>query len=199
MQDSKPWDENILIERLSDNLKTEIAHFYCGNKTLDEFFHNEIFLCNKYCYVSAYCVKRADNNELVAIYTLMNDSLSISNTEEGKELIADISNNTEKEYAHIIKDQSSFPSVNIGHLWVSVKYQRTGLGSTIVNNIIGQLLEFSDFGCQFVTVDSINEPSVNSFYYRLSFENQTNCDINSETRRMFLLLRPYFAQEFFTA
>ena len=50
-------------------------------------------------------------------------------------------------------------------------------------------------GCQFITVDSLNNPRTNKFYLRNGFINQTNNDIPDLTRRMYQLIQLFMTQE----
>lgn len=48
----------------------QILSFSCGCEELDSFFHQEMYLCTKHHYISAYCARDIENNEIVAIFTL---------------------------------------------------------------------------------------------------------------------------------
>lgn len=54
--------------------KPFIQNFTSGNIDLDNFFHNEVFICTKYAYITSYCVK--EKGEIIALFTLSNDSAS---------------------------------------------------------------------------------------------------------------------------
>lgn len=44
-------------------------------------------------------------------------------------------------------------------------------------------------GCQFITVDSLNNSRTNKFYSSHNFSNLSNSDFSCDTRRMYLLLQ----------
>lgn len=46
-------------------------------------------------------------------------------------------------------------------------------------------------GCQFITVDSLNNPRTNKFYMSNGFQLQTNSDAHLPTRRMYLPVNLY--------
>ena len=60
-------DIDITINKLVGGDQDEVLSFTCGCKELDNFFHNELFLCTKHHYVAAYCAKSTKKNEVVAI------------------------------------------------------------------------------------------------------------------------------------
>ena len=97
----------------------------------------------------------------------------------------------EEEYRPIFQQQSSFPAVNIGHLAVRKDLQSKGIGQFVITYIMGLLTTYRLTGVQFLTVDSLNNPRTNKFYLNNDFCNQSNKDINSETRRMYLPLIGY--------
>ena len=62
----------------------------------------------------------------------------------------------------------------------------------LINNfVIGTFIEYKMSDCQFITVDSLNNPATNKFYCKNGFMNQTNNDYFHSTRRMYLPLRIY--------
>lgn len=87
--------------------------------------------------------------------------------------------------------QSSFPAINIGHLAVLKEKQGKNIGKNIIDFIISTFIDYNISGCQFITVDSLNNPRTNKFYLKYGFINQTNTDINKTTRRMYFPLKIY--------
>ena len=88
-------DTNISIEPLSADLKEQVDLFSCGNTELDMFFHEEMFLCVKYHYISIFCAKI--EAEIVAIFTLMNDAVVIDNIDK-KDFISESGLKISEEY-----------------------------------------------------------------------------------------------------
>lgn len=174
----------IKIEPLSDS--EDLTQFSCGNDKLDDFFHKEVVLCCKYKYLSAYAVKDVQTNQVICLFTLSNDIIALEE-EDMEDMISLI----EEEYRPIFQQQSSFPAVNIGHLAVRKELQSKGIGQFVITYIMGLLTTYRLTGVQFLTVDSLNNPRTNKFYLNNDFCNQSNKDINSETRRMYLPLIGY--------
>jgi len=84
--------------------------------------------------------------------------------------------------------QSSYPAINIGHLGTSVKYQSNGIGTAIIDLVANTFAGYRQAGCQFITVDALNNPECTKFYHTNGFSFQTNKDSCSETRRMYRIL-----------
>ena len=174
-------DTDLKIEILSKG--ENLSGFSCGNNTLDDFFHREVVLCCKYKYLSAYTVKDIKTDEIVCLFTLANDVITLD-----KDDVDDIKEVIREEYKVIFEQQTSFPAVNIGHLATKLPYQSMGIGSFVINYVMSMLLSHKATGVQFITVDSLNNPKTNKFYMDNGFLYQTNEDILYETRRMFLSL-----------
>lgn len=172
---------DIGIEPLSP--EENLDDFSCGNDKLDDFFHKEVVLCCKYKYLSAYTVKYRKTKEVVALFTLSNDSLVLEK-DDVEELMGDI----DEEYKFIFEMQSSFPSVNIGHLAVRKDLQSRGIGELVILYVCGFLTSYNLTGVQFITVDSLNNSRTNKFYNKTGFLYQSMEDINHDTRRMYLPL-----------
>ena len=166
-----------------------MSAFSCGVKLLDDFFHFEVKDCVNHRYLAAYCAKTR-NNKIVAAFTLMNDALMIPGIDDKSELIDDlrIEEPQREEMVDFLKKQTSYPAINIGHLGVDCAYQRKGIGETIIDFIVATFAEMHHAGCQFVTVDAINNPDTIRFYQRVNFIFQTNRDFYESTRRMYRLL-----------
>lgn len=118
----------------------------------------------------------------MAVFTLSNDSLVLENDEK-----EDFPNLNE-DYREFFLEQFTYPAVNIGHLGVRHDLQSMGIGDTVVRYVWTTFSEYDITGCQFITVDSLNNARTNKFYSRLGFQNQTNKDHMALTRRMFLEL-----------
>lgn len=177
-------DTNLIIEPLSK--AEDLSDFTCGNNILDDFFHKEVVLCCRFKYLSAYSVKDKNTNQVLCLFTLANDVITLDE-EDVDELNSYISD----EYRVIFEQQTSFPAVNIGHLATRVDYQGLGIGSFVIKYIMAMMLEHKTTGVQFLTVDSLNNPKTNKFYMQNGFLHQTHEDSTFETRRMFCSLIEY--------
>lgn len=171
-------DSELNISRLEGDDFNDLKDFSCGTECLDQFFHNEIELCAKYKYLSPYCAKIGD--EIVGVFTLAADALMLE-TDDKEDFP-----NMNEEYRDIFPLQTSFPAINIGHLGVKSGLQSKRIGEQIVRFVVATFSQFNGAGCQFITVDSLNNPRTNKFYSRLGFYNQSNNDSTKPTRRMYL-------------
>lgn len=175
---------------LREEDKDLLGTFSCGYKDLDNFFHNEIFICTKYCYISSFCAKNNDG-EIIALFTLANDSIVVNNSYDKNDFVTEVSDYVDEEYQTIFGKQSSFPAINIGHLAVRMDYQCKHIGKDILDFVIATFSSYKISGCQFITVDSLNNPRTNRFYMANGFCLQTNSDSTYLTRRMYLPINLY--------
>lgn len=185
----KIQSSDIRIERVLLENQPISESFSCNNEVLDAFFQKEITSCIKHHYVTAYCVKHNQTDKVIGIFTLANDCVTLMYDSE--DFIEENINSFSEDYKLIFKEQSSYPAINIAHLAVDNNYRRQGIGKCIIEYIISTFIDFEIAGCQFITVDSINKPEINSFYSRMGFYNLSNTDSLSPTRRMYLNLAEY--------
>lgn len=178
------------IERLDREDSQELSSFSCGNEELDNFFHNDILMCAKYHHVTAYCARDVNTKEIIAVFTLSNDAVVLDDGDK-EDFIQESSMKVNEEYIPLLQRQTSFPAINIGHLGVRTDLQSTGVGEHILDFIVATFTEFNLSGCQYITVDSVNNPRTNKFYSRYGFLNQTDMDMQQPTRRMYLPIELY--------
>ena len=182
----KIQSSDINFHLLKEEDKPYIQDFTCGYTDLDDFFHDEVFICTKYAYVTSYCVK-TDEGEIVALFTLSNDSIALSSLTAKEEFIEEVASmGIEKEYEDVFRLQTSFPAINIGHLAVRKDVQKCGIGGIVLAYVLNTFSGTIPAGCQFITVDALNNPDTNAFYVRNGFMYQTLNDAASSTRRMYL-------------
>lgn len=180
-------DIDFQIRLLTEEDFATLSSFSCGEPELDYFFQKEVRECTKFRYLSAYCAF-IESGEIIAAFTLMNDALMITNPYEKEEFIDDLQFETSKDIVDFFSRQTSFPAINIGHLGTSIEYQCKGVGSAILDLVAETFSNDTRTGCQFITVDSLNNPRTNNFYCQNSFYFQTNKDFTKPTRRMYRIL-----------
>lgn len=112
-------------------------------------------------------------------------------TKRKKDFIEETCSKISSEYVSIFENQTSYPAINIGHLGVKEDFQSKGIGQKIIDFVIYTFCNYNMSGCQFITVDSLNNKRTNKFYSRNYFYNQTNSDCTSATRRMYKPLQIY--------
>lgn len=184
-------DIEIFIEELTEEDNKELASFSCGEEELDKFFHNEMLICSKYHYIASYCARDKSNGKIVAVFTLANDAVILGNPEDKADFMEQSSYKIPKEYKSVFEQQTSFPAVNIGHLGVRTDVQSRGIGRSVLEFVLHTFISFKVSGCQFVTVDSLNNQRTNKFYASNGFNNLTDKDTKQSTRRMYLPIELY--------
>lgn len=164
-----------------------MSAFSCGVEELDRFLCYEVKECVNYRYLSAYCAY-SSTNEIIAVFTLMNDALMIGGQDEKEDFFYDLRLDVEGDRFDLFKCQSSFPAINIGHLGILVNHQNQGIGTAIIDFVAATFCQYRQAGCHFVTVDAINNNRTIKFYLANGFSFQTNRDMYSSTRRMYRIL-----------
>ncbi|MDE6378282.1 MAG: GNAT family N-acetyltransferase, partial [Duncaniella sp.] len=118
---------------------------------------------------------------IVGLFTLANDTLKLEYEDR-----VDFPN-LASEYSDIFSRQCTYPAINIGHLAVRADVQSNGIGKYIVEFVRMTFTHYRGAGCQFITVDALNNiRTVNFYTFKLGFEFQTLSDLGNHTRRMYL-------------
>lgn len=180
---------NIDISRVSS--ASEYAGFSCGNKELDNFFHQDAIKCVLNKFISLYKATDVTTGRVVALFSLANDSVFTTNKKDKQDFIDESMPQFDASYYAILERQASFPAINIAHLGVDSKVQSKGIGTFLINYIQDTFVNYPVAGCQFITVDALNTPDVNKFYDRVGFVYLTDSDSTKQTRRMFMPLHFY--------
>lgn len=167
----------------------ELQSFCCGCKMLDSNIKSNLFIGSENHYFSAYTVRFKSTSDLIAVFTLANDALIVQSDEDKKDIVAESPIIGESNYVDYFLEQLSFPAINITHLAVDKNWQSRGVGRIILDVIIATYSNYKPSGCQFVTVDAINDSRVMKFYTNKNgFTPLTNRDMYNSTRRLYLPL-----------
>ena len=188
MEKTPSSDIDFFVKLMNDSDLENMSEFSCGVKELDDFFRYETKECVRHRYLSAYCGVSDSTNEIIAAFTLMNDALMITGADEKDIFIDDLRFEAESETVDFFSRQSSFPAINIGHLGVSEKVQGRGIGTAIIDLVVDTFSKYRQAGCQFITVDALNNSDTIRFYQLNGFSFQTNRDFYFITRRMYRIL-----------
>ena len=105
--EAKIQSSDIKIERLEKEDLQYIKNFSCGNEQLDAFFIQDVIKCIGSHYVVAYCAKLKYDNNIVAIFTLANDAIILTNNSDSDDFKEENYNQFSEEYQAIFKEQSS--------------------------------------------------------------------------------------------
>ncbi len=142
--------------------------------------------CVHHKFLAAYSLKL--NDELVGLFTLMNDAVMISGHADKEDFLEDLKWETDESDIDFLSKQTSFPAINIGHLGIAKLWQGNDLGTIVIEYVADTFSKYKNAGCQFLTVDAINKPSVLRFYSKNKFFCQTMKDMASNTRRLYRIL-----------
>ena len=181
-------DIDIQIRMMTDADFEKMSAFSCGVDALDSFFQKEVRECVNRHYLAAYCAYLI-SGEIVAAFTLMNDALMIAGQTEKEDFIDDLRFETDADIVDFFNRQTSYPAINIGHLGISSPYQSKGIGTAIIDLVTDTFTGYRQAGCQFITVDALNNHRCTKFYQTNGFSYQTNKDFCSQTRRMYCILQ----------
>jgi len=118
----------------------------------------------------------------------MNDALMIGGETEKSDFIEGLRYEVGTDTVDFFNRQTSYPAINIGHLGVATAYQNHGIGMAIVDLVADTFSKYRQAGCQFITIDSLNNPRTTKFYLANGFSFQTDRDFYSLTRRMYRIL-----------
>lgn len=157
---------NCALLPYSAELMRRFADFTCGERTLDDFFMKEAvayageYLGKSYCWVT-----KESPYQLVALYSLSNDSIKT------RDLLPSSRNKLQRSIVNP-KRGRSYPAVLIGRLAVNVQFQGKGyrIGTQVIEHISRMLLNDSYVtACRFLVVDAYNKESILSFYLSNGF------------------------------
>ena len=173
----------ILCVRLTDSYP--IKPFDCGVADLNDFLFSDAKTYLRYLSAITYLFENKDKT--IAYYSLQNDLLHI-NPYTDKEFDREISDTIlDKDYSFLLelKDFSTYPAAKIGRFAVDAEFQRSGFGTQILRLIIMSFLSNNKTGCQFITVDALNNVETLHFYEKNGFSYVTLLDYNKPSRQMY--------------
>ena len=151
---------NCRLTSLQDiQVQSNLSFFSCGDKDLDEFFQCDAAAYEHALFGKTYAFIDKRNN-ITSMFTISNGGI------QAKQMRRKLRENVPypKRLIH------NYPSVLIGRLAVSEKFQGKGIGSEILDFL---KIWFSDShnktGCRFLAVDAYNVYSILKFYENNEF------------------------------
>ena len=170
----------VTIAKLTDSYV--IKPFDCGVPDLNDFLFNDAKTHLRYLSSITYLVENKDKT--IAYYSLLNDLLNIDSHTD-KDFEEEISETIE-DYSFLLEMRavSMYPAAKIGRFAVDVEFQRHGYGMEILNSITVSFLN-NKTGCQFITVDALNNSNTLNFYEKNGFAFVTLSDYNKASRQMY--------------
>jgi GNAT superfamily N-acetyltransferase len=176
-------NDEIEIIKLTDTYS--ICSFDCGVSDLNDFLFNDAKTYLRYLFAVTYLFEK--KGKTIGYFSLQNDILRID-PHIDKDFEREIFNIiAAKDYSFLLemKDRSAFPAVKIGRLAVDVEFQRNGYGTQILKFIDMSFFDNNKTGCQFITVDALNNKDTLRFYEKNGFSFVTLADYNKPSRQMY--------------
>ena len=173
MEAGHPLDHSRL-KPISLSSDINLSDFDCGDADLNDFIKNNALDYQRQDIAQTTCVLYGD--KVIAFYTLACDSLSLLKNEKRKEI----------PYPKRIYD--NFPAVKICRMACVKDYQKKGVGSLLVNIILGMVWDLNKegIGCRFITVDAY--PERVTFYQKNGFKFNLAENITDNKRTMSMRL-----------
>lgn len=164
--------------------------FDCGIDDLNEFLNKDSKIHLKYLCSTTYLIESKDRT--VAYYTLLNDLLNISPT-YNKDFKSEIKRLTKEHFNFYIEmlRVNLYPAAKIGRFAVDNEYQGKGIGSSLLKSILISFLFHNKTGCQFLTVDALNNKDTLRFYEKNNFKYVPFHDISAPSLPMYFNLVEY--------
>lgn len=145
----------------------ELESFSCGDKDLDDFFHEDAFLYAEQLLGKTYYFSTSgEEKKIVCAFTLANDSIKAA-------LIPNSSRNKIQRKIPNSKRTRSYPAVLIGRLGVASEFQGApiSIGSQVIEYIASWFIHPDNkTGCRFIVVDAYNKEYVLRFYAKNGFK-----------------------------
>ena len=164
----------------------------CDKNKLNEFLFNFSTKTAKLHRYRTNIIENAD--QIIAFFSLAHDALIIDGSDvDFQEHLANCTKKESDAFREEYCRQTSFPAIKIEHLAVDKDFQSKEIGRCIIDYIIGEILENDNgYGCQYLTVDALNNSDTNKFYLNYGFQYVTQKDSYKETRKMYFSLIELF-------
>jgi Predicted P-loop ATPase fused to an acetyltransferase len=162
--------KEVTLKQLSYD--TELKPFDCGNDDLNEFLKKDAVKYLKVLSFTTFLLE-ADTH-IVAYYSLANDLLRLEDNKEIRKWFEGVKNIVGHPSWTLLLNQKEFPAAKIGRLAVHKDWQRLGVGSFILNFLTESFLTRNKTGCQFLTVDALNNTNTTDFYQKNGFDFLVN-------------------------
>ncbi len=142
------------------SVSDRLSGFSCGDSDLDEFFKKDARKYEYELFGKTYCFQHKDG-EIACLFTVSNGGIQSRQ----------MKNNMRRKIAQAKRLIHNYPSVLIGRLAVSDKFQEKNVGSEVLDFL---KIWFSDShnktGYRFLAVDAYNSEGVIRFYARNRFD-----------------------------
>ena len=153
-----------------------IKPFDCGDSDLNEFLLLYSHIFSKELFAVTYIIE--NDLKTVAFFSVLNDKISSENFESKRKYHLTI-----RDHFPENKRFRSYPAVKIGRLGVDSEFQKSGLGTEILDYIKMLFVTNNRTGCRFITVDAYKQSL--PFYEWNDFIYLDEKDKNDDTRLMY--------------
>ena len=152
--------DGLLLSPFLENL----AEFNCGEADLDDFFINDARRHEDQLLARTYALYVTSGKKFgpAALISFCNDSIRAESFANGD------FKKIRKKLPHG-KRYNNLPAVKIARLGVKKEYQRSGIGSHLLNMTKLLFLTDNRTGCRFITVDAYNTTRAITFYINAGF------------------------------
>ena len=164
---------------------TEIKPFESEDEDLNSFLRDDAKNYLEQLLAVTYLIE--SDTETIAYFCISNDNLKREIDERLTREESAIWNRLNRKIPNR-KRRGSYPSVKIGRLAVTKKYEGNGFGRIMLNTVVNMYLEDNQrSGCRFITVDA--NANAFSFYEKNGFKFITDKDWESSNRAMYFDLK----------
>ena len=167
---------NIQLRRLGENDK--VVQFDCGDADLNDFIITDAPLYYKVRLATSYILEDVENGNVIGYFSLAHDRISLTDFPSNSAY-----NRFRKQFFAQGKMFKSYPALKICRLATDKKYKGDGMGTMMVNLIIGSYRNDNKAGCRFITVDAYSDAL--PFYYKQGFLPLSKEDEDAETRLLY--------------
>lgn len=183
--------DDLLIE--SVNSAAEFKDFCCGIDEMDEFIHNGLDLSVESCFCKLYKVSK--DKEIVALLALSFDSLSLD-PDDKSDLKSGGTMALNTSYKDTFWNKMHYPALEIAYLAVRKDYRGKSIGSTLIKEIFRKASEQDIAGCQFLTVEALNDSKEDGHQYSaVPFYSKNyfySCEAPSSSKKTIRMFRPLY-------
>lgn len=165
----------IQLVKEADFKTKEVSLFDCGDKDLNEFFHDDAWDYKRHLLAETYlfyptALFETDNRKPIAYISLCNDCIQLTRGQRKNELKCFFKAAIKKGLPYEKQRLHSFPAVKIARLGVQKEYCRGGIGTHLLNMVKRMFLTENRTGCKFLTVDAYNKEETLNFYLKNQFD-----------------------------
>lgn len=155
-----------------------LKSFESGNMQMDDFIHEYLSACSRSHFCVTYYVRFKRQGEIVAIFSLSNDSVDLTEDDFDDMRIGAAGTELpmiENSFRERFEQKCTYPSLEITYLAVSKKSQKLKIGSALIDFITDLARKQRVAGCIFLTVNALhtNSYSAVAFYEKNHFAKMT--------------------------